>query len=85
MAGEHSLRLHVIQHLLALAERPWQTRQVSIGNESDFMKTLNPSRIQTTLMGSLLLGLLFASMAKASGCANIRTACHEVDGARGVA
>lgn len=49
------------------------------------MKTLNPSRLQTTLMGSLLLGLLFASMAKASGCANIRTACHEVDGARGVA
>jgi len=49
------------------------------------MKTLNPSRLQTTLMGSLLLGLLFASMAKASGCANIRTACREVDGARGVA
>ena len=41
--------------------------------------------VQPSRLIPLLLGLLFASMAKASGCANIRTACHEVDGARGVA
>ena len=58
IADELSRRLYLIQHLLALTGQSWQTRQISIRNESDFMKMLNPTHSWTALFSSLLLGLL---------------------------